>query len=318
MARARARACDSSGTTKGTGGDAIILEEAAYVDQNFFYETVAPLLLIGVTSLICISTLTSELNFYTRLFKIKDPVTGLPVFTQLQVALVCSACREAGLASQCKHMLHLVPQWQSSARHERLKAVMADRPDLIQSELAGLAFDALQQCFRASDIDALMAAEPPNPLPWREPLFMVIDPAAGGPQSDFALVTFFRHRGQIVVRISRAHVLHLQRALKVVQPLRLIHEEEWHELSAQHLQEADRLVGADWLKPRVPARFRQYPIPKTRLEVEHEKEEAAQQLRPLAARCGQQLAQLRALLLRGHLLHHTHHHIAHKVLVAAV
>lgn len=33
-------------------------------------------------------------------------------------------------------MLHLVPQWQSSARHERLKEVMADRPDLIQSELA--------------------------------------------------------------------------------------------------------------------------------------------------------------------------------------
>jgi hypothetical protein len=51
-----------AGTTKGTGGDIIILEEAAYVDQNFFYETVAPLLLVGVTSLICISTLTSEIK----------------------------------------------------------------------------------------------------------------------------------------------------------------------------------------------------------------------------------------------------------------
>jgi hypothetical protein len=173
------------------------------VDPNFFYETVAPLLLVGVTSLICISTLTSELNFYTRLFKVKDPVTGLPVFTQMQVSLVCNACREAGLASQCKHMLHLVPQWQSSARHERLKAIMADRPDLIQSELAGLAFDALQQCFRANDIDALMVAEPPHVLPWRQPLFLVIDPAAGGPHSDFALVSFFRHRGLIVVTTAR-------------------------------------------------------------------------------------------------------------------
>jgi hypothetical protein len=52
----------STGTTKGTGGDVIILEEAAYVEQNFFYETVAPLLLVGVTSLICISTLTSEIK----------------------------------------------------------------------------------------------------------------------------------------------------------------------------------------------------------------------------------------------------------------
>ena len=51
-----------AGTTKGTGGDIIILEEAAYVDQGFFYETVAPLLLVGVTSLICISTLTSDIK----------------------------------------------------------------------------------------------------------------------------------------------------------------------------------------------------------------------------------------------------------------
>ena len=80
--------------------------------------------------------------------------------------MACNACKEAGLAAQCKHMLHLVPQWQSSARHERLKAVMSDRPDLLQSELAGLAFDALNQCFRAQDIDAFMAAEPVLPIAW--------------------------------------------------------------------------------------------------------------------------------------------------------
>ena len=34
-------------TTKGTGGDVIILEEAAYVNPGFFYETVAPLLSMG-------------------------------------------------------------------------------------------------------------------------------------------------------------------------------------------------------------------------------------------------------------------------------
>jgi hypothetical protein len=167
---------------------------------------VAPLLLVGVTSLICISTLTSDINFYTRLFKIKDPITGLPVFAQLQVALVCNACREAGTAASCRHMLHLVPAWQSSARHERLKAVMSDRPDLIQSELAGLAFDALQQCFRAVDIDALMASEPP-PFVWAQKLYMIIDPAAGGPQSDFALITFYRQKGIIVVSSLLLHSL---------------------------------------------------------------------------------------------------------------
>ena len=32
---------------QGTGGDILILEEAAYVDSGFFYETVAPLLMMG-------------------------------------------------------------------------------------------------------------------------------------------------------------------------------------------------------------------------------------------------------------------------------
>jgi hypothetical protein len=125
-------------------------------------------------------------------------VTGLPVFAQLQVSLACETCKEMGLAAQCKHLLHLVPRWQSSTRHERLKAVMADRPDLIQSELAGLAFDSLQQCFRTSDIDAVMNSKPIE-MDWKQPIYIVIDPAAGGPQSDFALISFFRQKGIICV-----------------------------------------------------------------------------------------------------------------------
>ena len=68
------------GTTKGTGGDVLILEEAAYCDEGFFYETVAPILSIGSASLVAISTLTSEINFYTRLIKMVDPATDRPLF----------------------------------------------------------------------------------------------------------------------------------------------------------------------------------------------------------------------------------------------
>jgi len=150
-------------------------------------------------------------SFYTRLFKIKDPVSGLPVFAQLQVSLACNACKEMGLAAQCKHQLHLVPQWQSSTRHERLKAVMADRPDLIQSELAGLAFDSLQQCFRTSDIEAVMTSKIPE-LEWKQNIFIVIDPAAGGPQSDFALLSFFRQKGIICVSHDRIYSILIVRS----------------------------------------------------------------------------------------------------------
>jgi len=105
-------------------------------------QTVAPLMLIGSTSLLAISTLTSEINFYTRLIRLKDPETRCPMFTVLQIQLACEACKEAGKSSECVHLLHLVPRWQSSDKHRKLKTIMQDRPDLIESELSGLAFDS--------------------------------------------------------------------------------------------------------------------------------------------------------------------------------
>ena len=112
------------GTTKGTGGDVLILEEAAYCDEGFFYETVAPILSVGSASLVAISTLTSEINFYTRLLRMRDKTTGLPLFTSISVQLACRKCIEDGKAAGCVHMLHLVPRWQSSDRHVKLKTIM--------------------------------------------------------------------------------------------------------------------------------------------------------------------------------------------------
>ena len=274
----------------------IILEEAAYCDPQFFFETVSPLLIVGRSCLLAISTLTSEINFYTRLMRIKDPATGERVFKTFQIELACAKCKEMGRAGDCQHMLHLVPRWQSSQKHERMKLVMQvpstdkriscscfsmlvrmltqpfsksetfacllqkhqkyqeyptnsmqticplhalpplahqiplhhppplahqiplhalpplahqiptnpkiqNRPDLIQSELSGLAFDSLQQAFRAADIDRMMIADGMLPLQG-EPIFIFIDPAAGGPQSDYCVLSLTRQRGIITVPLS--------------------------------------------------------------------------------------------------------------------
>jgi hypothetical protein len=187
-------------TTKGTGGDLIVLEEAAYVDPGFFYETVAPLLLIGNTSLIAISTLTSEINFYTRLLRMRDKTTGLPLFTSISVQLACRKCIEDGKAAACVHMLHLVPRWQSSDRHVKLKTIMQDRPDLIESELSGLAFDSNQQIFKTSHIE-IMFSQPPPLSTLNEAVYTFIDPAAGGPQSDYAVLSVTRHKGLLTVSL---------------------------------------------------------------------------------------------------------------------
>ena len=178
-----------------------MLEEAAYVEPGFFYETVAPLLLIGNTSLIAISTLTSEINFYTRLLRMRDKTTGLPLFTSLSIQLACKQCIDEGKAAQCVHMLHLVPRWQSSDRHVKLKTIMQDRPDLIESELSGLAFDSNQQLFKTAHLDTMFSQKPPE-LVLNEAIYLFIDPAAGGPQSDYAVLSVTRQKGMLTVRLS--------------------------------------------------------------------------------------------------------------------
>jgi hypothetical protein len=76
----------------------------------------------------------------------------------------------------------------------------------------------------------------PLPLPDNPFVFIVIDPAAGGPQSDYAVVSIMRERGNVTVSPARASSRHLPRVLA---PRR----------------EADRVarLGADELGDHVPA-----------------------------------------------------------------
>ena len=154
---------------------------------------------MGNTTLLGISTLLSEVNFYTRLMKMRDPVTHQPIFTFLSVELACPACKADGKASQCVHMLHLVPRWQSADRHVKLKTIMQDRPDLIESELAGLAFDSLQQVFKREDLDVMFAQIAPS-ASTNDDIHLFIDPAAGGPYSDYAMLSVTRQKGMVTVR----------------------------------------------------------------------------------------------------------------------
>ena len=130
-----------------------------------------------------------------------DPATDRPLFAIRCIELCCEKCKEEGKQVECVHMLHLVPMWQSEERHRKLKIMMQDRPDLIQSELAGLAFDSLQQVFRKPDIAIAMSLKP-LPSPENPVVFVVIDPAAGGPQSDYAVVSIVRSRGCVTVSVS--------------------------------------------------------------------------------------------------------------------
>ena len=270
-----------------------MLEEAAYVDPDFFYETVAPLMLIGNTSLIAISTLTSEVNFYTRLLRMRDKTTGLPLFTSLSIQLACKQCIEEGKAAQCVHMLHLVPRWQSSDRHIKLKTIMQDRPDLIESELSGLAFDSNQQLFKSAHLDIMFSQEPPPPV-LNEAVYVFIDPAGGGPQSDYAVLSVTRQKGMLTVRLVLAAEIGLpERVHKRLVGHAAVLDPRGHEPLAEVVVEALGLVGAEADHERVPRLDGGEGLPHGLVLVEQQEELDLQGVQRVRGRGPQELQRVR-------------------------
>jgi hypothetical protein len=87
-----------------------------YVSQQ-----VAPLLIVGETTLIGISTLLSSTNFYTRLLRLRDKTTNQPLFTVLAIELACAACKNEGKSAECIHLLHLIPRYLSLRHPDRIR-----------------------------------------------------------------------------------------------------------------------------------------------------------------------------------------------------
>jgi len=144
----------------------------------------------GNTCFIAISTLTSEMNFYTKLISKIDMLTNKPVFKSIQISLACQACIDAEKTHECLHMQHLIPRWQDADKHRRLKIIMSDRPDLINSEMGGVAFSSIDQCFKQALLKKMFEEEIPLCIDFSTQFFVTVDPAAGGEHSDFALVSF--------------------------------------------------------------------------------------------------------------------------------
>lgn len=154
-------------------------------------------------SFIAISTLTNDMNFYTKLISKVDPGTNQPLFKSVQIQLACQKCIDAERGHECTHNMHLIPAWHTEDKHDRLKTIMSDRPDLINSEMSGVAFSSVDQAFRQCDLKRMFSNCPPIELPVNPQLMVCIDPCAGGQFSDFALVSLVYENGIFQVLPAR-------------------------------------------------------------------------------------------------------------------
>lgn len=187
-------------TLKGVSGTVIILEEMAQIPPEVLYEVVVPLHQISVTSIIGISTITTESNFMTRYLKQLDK-HGEPLFAVKQIWLACEACRAASKGHECTHNNHLLPQWSCSRKRKIINCIMESQQELLAREIGGVASSLHQRAFPQKFVDQFKAL-PYLQLPLRQAydfVFHAIDPAAAGRHSDFAITSMVRTNGQYVL-----------------------------------------------------------------------------------------------------------------------
>jgi len=78
---------------------------------------------------------------------------------------------------------------------------MSDRPDLINSEMGGVAFNSIDACFKQVDLKRMFNQIIHITIPTGNAFFVTVDPAAGGENSDFAVVSFTMLHGVYKVYI---------------------------------------------------------------------------------------------------------------------
>lgn len=79
-----------------------ICEEAAFMDVDVFFRVVVPLLLIDECALLCITTISNDVdNHFDQLVHLPGP-DGKPLLKQYMYTFVCPSCIAANLTVECK------------------------------------------------------------------------------------------------------------------------------------------------------------------------------------------------------------------------
>lgn len=171
---------------RGVGGSLVILEEAAYIAPDTFYSVIIPIIEVGFASVIAISTPGSSTNYYSLLGDLKTK-SGQPVFSTFSAMPKCELCQAIG-AEVCPHnnSSQAYP-WKTAAKREIVTALYSTAPNaetMIAREIEGKVADSLNSAFEGEIIDRFKNLKRDTTKP--RVLFVGIDPAGGGPFSNWA------------------------------------------------------------------------------------------------------------------------------------
>ena len=187
---------------RGTGGDLIILEEAAFIANDVWQEVVIPLIEVKNTALIAISTPLDSSNYYSTLVNMKDD-RGENVFEVLQARAACALCIETlEDPSKCPHVQLERPEWKSKEKQQIVKALYQGNSQVMMRESLGVVTEGKDGVFLKNCIKHLFGRPTEVLEPSAQQVYIAVDPSGGGP-SHFAVASVVRHQGQMQVRYYR-------------------------------------------------------------------------------------------------------------------
>lgn len=177
----------------------IIIDEAAHIDPQLFYQTILPILQMKDTALLCLSSPEGDDNYYSRLLNLKDPLSGESFFRVFNCFMICKACSklEREQAINCDH----VPQgahWLSQKKSQRLKLLYKTSPALAMREFGGMVVSDYLPCFRKEEVAYLFDREKHFTQSAPRYIFTSADPNGGGP-SHMAICSAYFMSGTLVV-----------------------------------------------------------------------------------------------------------------------
>jgi len=202
-------------TLRGTGGDILYCEEAAFMDLGVFYEVIVPLMEMRGAATIMISTPLGTFNFYTELQQLRDE-NGELVFNTRRLSAACHRCRGTDVETECEHPSPDKPSWKLETS-AKMRAIFGHRKSLLAREAFGKTADSESLAFQARDLKDFFTAplvRAPHPPVTR--LFVALDPNGGageegGTGSATAIVSFYYNGMNPVVRYVRASALATRR-----------------------------------------------------------------------------------------------------------
>jgi hypothetical protein len=163
----------------------VILEEAAFMDQQVFMTVCVPLIGVNHTAIIGITTPDNEFNYCSELIDLKT-VGGEPLFNVNQIGLQCPSCKMRN--RPCTHPVVVMPHWKSIGNQEKQQAIMASDPELMMRETRGVTMSKRQFIFKPylRSFKERAAHEFTYDVPYAA---IGIDPASGSSSSQYSIST---------------------------------------------------------------------------------------------------------------------------------